>query len=236
MSLDVAAALDAVRAGHEAYEKGDFAGASAAYERALQAGADSAALHYDFGNACYRQGRLGCAALQYEKALRREPGHQDATANLELVRRQGKDAVLLAAEEPFASRVGRRVHPDLAGALLLGGSLLFAAALLARGRMTGVLRVVLLGLALLGVAFAGAGGLFAKAISSYHGPGWAVVTRAEAAVRERPEAGAKVTLELHEGFAVERVAQVGDFVRVELAGGLSGWMEAAALAPVGEGR
>ncbi len=235
MSLDVAAALAAIREGHEAWENADFAGAAAAYERALAVGADSAELHYDLGNACYRAGRLGCASLHYEQALRRAPGHEDATANLELIRRQGKDAVLLAAEEPFASRVGRRVHPDLAGALLLAGSLLFATALLVRGRAHGVLRVVLLAAALLGVALAGAGALFGKAISSYHGPGWAVVIREMAPVRERPEAAAKVTLELHEGFAVERVAQVGDFVRVELSGGLSGWMEAAALAPVGEG-
>ena len=70
--------------GDSAYSKGDYQAAVAAYSAALKEGS-SAELLYNLGNAFYRQGDLGRAVLNYERALRLDPSMSDARANLAFV-------------------------------------------------------------------------------------------------------------------------------------------------------
>ena len=72
----------------EAYE-------SAKYDEAIQLwlGAGnyqdlSAATLYNVGNACYRSGSPGQAALYFRRALARDPGHQEARQNLRFIERK----------------------------------------------------------------------------------------------------------------------------------------------------
>lgn len=69
-----------------AYAADDFAMAAAAYESAITAGATSAPVYYNLGNACYRDGRLGKAVVAYERALKIDPTYSDARFNLQFVR------------------------------------------------------------------------------------------------------------------------------------------------------
>ncbi len=59
------------------------------YEQTLQAleGSDSSQAEYNRGNALARLGRLEEALAAYEKTLEKEPGHQDAIHNRDLVRK-----------------------------------------------------------------------------------------------------------------------------------------------------
>ena len=79
--------------GNQLYQQGDYAGAVDAYEAVVKAGFDSAALHYNLGDAYFKDGKLGRAILEWERALDRAPGDQDALANLELARSLTTDAV-----------------------------------------------------------------------------------------------------------------------------------------------
>jgi tetratricopeptide (TPR) repeat protein len=79
--------------GNQLYQQEDFAGAIEAYEDVLAAGWESAALHYNLGNAYFKTGELGRAILEWERALALEPGDPDALANLELARSLTADAV-----------------------------------------------------------------------------------------------------------------------------------------------
>lgn len=79
--------------GNQLYQEGDFVGAIDAYEAVLAAGFESAALHYNLGNAYFKAGDLGRSILEWERALVRAPGDPDATANLELARSLTADAV-----------------------------------------------------------------------------------------------------------------------------------------------
>ena len=87
-STQEARASDAAMVAKEAYD-------SARYEEAislwLKAGPyDSLAPDtlYNIGNACYRAGSPGHAALYYRRALTREPGHQEARQNLRFIERK----------------------------------------------------------------------------------------------------------------------------------------------------
>ena len=72
------------------YAEEDYEAATATYEDILQGG-ESAAIYYNLGNAYYKQGRLGPAILNYERALLRDPGDEDIQYNLEMARNQTID-------------------------------------------------------------------------------------------------------------------------------------------------
>ena len=232
MSFDRAQATRHALAGNDAYATGDFATAISSYEAALQAGADSTDLWFNLGNAFYRAGQTGRAALAYEKALRRDPGDEQARKNLELVRSQSSRSAVGARPPPFLDRVGARIDPEGASMALLACWVLAFVALVMRLRLRRssaravsalVAGVFLAGSALFGVA--------TWASSRVRDAGWAIVVSA-GDVREAPQPDAKVAFPIDAAVAVRTTAQVGRYVRVELPGGLSGWIEAAAVEPI----
>jgi tetratricopeptide (TPR) repeat protein len=79
--------------GNQLYQQGDYPGAIAAYETVLDSGFESAALHYNLGNAYFKAGDLGRSILQWERARAVAPSDPDVLANLELARSLTADAV-----------------------------------------------------------------------------------------------------------------------------------------------
>ncbi|MGB8931685.1 MAG: SH3 domain-containing protein, partial [Anaeromyxobacteraceae bacterium] len=60
----------------------------------------------------------------------------------------------------------------------------------------------------------------------------AVLVAPSSPVREGPSPALKASFELHEGTRVRILGQAGDFVRVQLDGGLGGWIAARDLEPL----
>ncbi len=79
--------------GNQLNQEADYTGAIEAYEAVLSAGFESADLHYNLGNAYFKEGDLGRSILEWERALVRAPGDPDIGANLELARSLTADAV-----------------------------------------------------------------------------------------------------------------------------------------------
>jgi hypothetical protein len=67
---------------NEAYHAGDFTLAARRYEDLIMEGTQAPEVFYNLGNAYYRLGQLGLAIANYERALRLEPGHVEASDNL----------------------------------------------------------------------------------------------------------------------------------------------------------
>lgn len=74
--------------GNAAFEKGDFPAAVKAYEKAAAKADAGANVYFNLGNAYYRSGQPGKAAVNYERALILAPRHPEAKANLAFLRRQ----------------------------------------------------------------------------------------------------------------------------------------------------
>lgn len=68
-----------------AYSADNFVLAEALYLKAMETGGSSTTLFYNLGNAYYRQGNLGKAIVNYERALKLDPTNADARANLDFV-------------------------------------------------------------------------------------------------------------------------------------------------------
>ena len=69
-----------------AYSADNFTLAEQLYKAAMAAEGTSAPLFYNLGNAYYRQGNLGMALVNYERALKIDPTMNDARVNLEFVK------------------------------------------------------------------------------------------------------------------------------------------------------
>lgn len=90
IGLDVAMAAPTVETaylkGNELYAQGDYEGAVKEYHTILATGAVSGNIYFNLGNAYFKQGDLGQAIANYERASWFSPSDRDLVANLEYVR------------------------------------------------------------------------------------------------------------------------------------------------------
>ncbi len=227
MSLDAELALRQVEAGNQAYRAGDYGGAIARYEAALEAGADGADLWFNLGNALYRAGDHGRAVLAFERTLRRSPGDEGARENLQLIRSQRGEGAPAPAESLLV-RIGSSVDPDAAAALLVvGWSLACVAGVVRRGASAAALRIgatVALGGLLLATLAAGAA---AWATWQVRHDGWAVVVE-PGPVLHAPEPNAPELLVADEGLKVRSDRRIGGYAHVRV-GDRAGWIESTRI-------
>ena len=78
---------------NDLYKNGNFEQSLAVYNQLLSSGYESAALYYNAGNAEFRNGNLGRAILNYERALRLSPSDNDIRNNLEFARSKTTDNI-----------------------------------------------------------------------------------------------------------------------------------------------
>lgn len=83
--IAVASPSETVARADSAYSADDFALATSLYTQALKEEGSSSQLFYNLGNSCYREGNLGMAIVNYERALKLDPTNTDARTNLEFV-------------------------------------------------------------------------------------------------------------------------------------------------------
>ncbi|MBD5226066.1 MAG: tetratricopeptide repeat protein [Bacteroidales bacterium] len=81
-----ATAENLAQMGDSAYSADNFQLAEKLYTDAMAAGGTSSVLFYNLGNSYYRQGNLGKALVNYERALKIDPTNTDARTNLEFVK------------------------------------------------------------------------------------------------------------------------------------------------------
>ena len=75
-------------AANQLYDQEKFSEAKQEYEKLIASGEQTANLFYNLGNAFFRLGAPGLAALNYERALALDPDHPEAALNLRLLRDQ----------------------------------------------------------------------------------------------------------------------------------------------------
>lgn len=223
--------------GNAAYFRGDFAGASRAYDRLIDAGVRDADVYFNAATAHARQGELGHAVLGFERCLwvrasdeGCEQGLRAAQAELgkQTARRAGE--AMVRARPPLSEALVRPFSADVLAALVLALDGLLFGLLFARGRARR--ESVQLGLTIAApltalLLFAAFGGLAIKAGSFDDGPP-AVVLR-ESALREGPDPRAQVRGRALPGQRGTLGLRQGGYVEAALEGGLRGWVKASDL-------
>ncbi len=202
--------------------------AAGVYETIIDGGFGTADVHYNLGNARFKLGEPGRAVLAYERALRVEPGHTDARANLAFVREQLADRQAPLDDGPvtaFLRRLYTAVHVstfDAVASLLFFG--LFAVLIVGvlRGGVSGwSLRAAVTLLAAF-VVVATAAGVRTYSANTVDD---AVVLASELAARTGPGGDFVLEFKIHEGTTVAVEEVRGEWTRVRVGGtDLVGWV------------
>ena len=229
VSLFAQTPQELMQKGNEAYGKSDFVGAANAYNAILNAGYSSADLYYNLGNAYYRQEEYGLAILNYERALRLKPNYRDARQNLQLANTKTEDEISQLPEifivhwarslTSWLSPKGWRVVLLLLLALMAG---LVVVLFLSRDyvwRKRSLIASIVVAL-LLVIALACA--IASSVRANRHNE--AIVTTPMLVVKSSPESGSVDKLILHEGTKVGIDEFLGDWYKIHIADGNTGWV------------
>lgn len=233
-----------------AYREQRYGEAIEAYERLVATGIQNEELFYNLANAYVleyrdasrvgdekrRAGKLGRAILYYERALRLEPGFDDAAYNLQVARdlvaaRFGADKVKDAAREPLWIRAATWLPLSTLAWTFLALDVAFFGILVAvRFLPTGFVRTGLI----VGEVFVGAAGLVAGLLLAGHvhyrdNVRVSVIVADEVVMREGPDPSRREMPTLHAGLRVVILRESDGWYRVRLANHMEGYVPKTAV-------
>jgi tetratricopeptide (TPR) repeat protein len=228
---------DVWKRGNDAYLRGDYPAAVAAYEQLDRQQVVSAELVFNLGDAYYRQGQLGRAIWCWERALALDPDHEDARYNLAQARKledtRVHDKIEGAEREPIWIRAVSQLGAATELWLFVGFYLAFFIALALRlrarrqadpdGREGGHGSGWTALAAILGTAAALAGLLLIGRVAMERMPS-GIVLADQSDVKEGADPNYKTTFQVHAGLRVRLLDRDQDWVRIRLANGLEGWV------------
>lgn len=215
--------------GNVAFQKSDFITAAKCYSKILEAGYANADVYYNLGNAYYRQDEFGQAILNYERALRLKPNFRDAQENLDLANSKIEDEIKALPElfivtwarniTTWFSHTGWRIVILCLLALLGAAVAIFVLSrdyLWRKGALIGGIAVT--GLLLIAIACSIATGVRQNSHNK------AIVTSPLVVVKSSPESNSVDKLILHEGTKVDVEETLGDWHKIHIADGNTGWL------------
>lgn len=215
--------------GNVAFQKSDFVTAAKCYSKILEAGYANADVYYNLGNAYYRQDEFGQAILNYERAIRLKPNFRDAQENLDLANSKIEDEIKALPElfivtwarniTTWFSHTGWRIVILCLLALLGAAVAIFVLSrdyLWRKGALIGGIAVT--GLLLIAIACSIATGVRQNSHNK------AIVTSPLVVVKSSPESNSVDKLILHEGTKVDVEETLGDWHKIHIADGNTGWL------------
>ena len=193
---------------------------------------ESADLYYNIGNTYFKLGDNAHAILNFERALKVDPSHDDAAHNLEIARQltldkidSVPDFILVSWFRNLRQSCGANAWAWITlGLLLVVGVLLTLfrnGASLTLRRVSFILACVALVLAVFTFVFS----LQQKRAVTRQDS--AIVTAPVCSVKSSPADGGNTVFVLHEGTKVRLLDNVGDWTKVEIADGRQGWAPVA---------
>lgn len=217
------------------YDLGRFDEAIARYESLRAAGVVSANLYFNLGNACFKNGNIGRAIINYERARQLTPRDPDIRGNLRFALNESR------ANENVAATGGSAWLEAARDYLTMGEWTLFATVCYWLAALGGIVLLWLPAvrrwlrapvIALAALTLIGGAGMAAKATSE-NGPPAAVVVAKEVQARFAPVedslrhftsyAGQKVWIVGERGSGI---VGFGGWLEVERADGKKGWVPA----------
>ena len=220
--------------GNDAYAKADYPAAIQHYNAVLHAGQQSADLYYNLGNAHYRQEEYGLAILNYERALRLNPRFTEARENLDLANTKTEDEIAPLPEIFLL----QWAHNVVAWFSPTGWRIIFLCLLAVLGALTALFvlrddylwrKWTLIGGSVTAVLLLLSLACTISSSVRYNRHDGAIVTVPMAVVKSSPESGSVDKLILHEGTKVKIDETVGDWHKVRIADGNTGWLPQAEI-------
>jgi tetratricopeptide (TPR) repeat protein len=231
--VDTTQTIVAFDGANKLYEQGRFVDAARSYQQLIDAGAGSATVYFNLGNAFYKAGQIGRSIAAYRQAERLAPRDPNLQFNLNFARKR-----VVSGEPPPRPFLDRMV-----GALTLNEWTALAVAffwvtflLLALGELREASRPMARRYAMvtaMAVLLFSAG--VAGAARQRYRPSDGVVAVPEAVVRSGPLEEAKVLHQFRDGTEVKlldqkRAGEAATWFQVRSSGGQIGWVKDDQLA------
>ena len=210
------------------YQDGDYLEAAENYEKILSTGIRSGAVYYNLGNAYFKQGALGKALLNYERAKRFIPRDEDLFANMQLTQS------MLVEKQPQVEQIWyielfMKLRDSFSGnawfviTVFFFSLFLVSLAVMASFESLRVyfIKNVVYGLIILSISTVF---LVSRVIDEKRNIP-AMVVANEAVVRYSPTYSGSVVFKLHEGVKGQIISEQGDWTQIRLSKGKMGWVE-----------
>jgi tetratricopeptide (TPR) repeat protein len=224
---------EAWKRGNDAYFRGDYTAAIAAYSEIDRQGIVSPDLFVNLGLAYHRQGQLGRAIWAFERAVALDPDAEDARFNLTQIRRQSErravDKIEGAQADPIWVRVVTAMPTSSETWIFLALYLGFFGLLFWRRRADEDARAPLWAAAALFGAGAALFGLLLFGRAMLDRIPFAIVLPDEVPVKEGADPNYRTSFQIHAGLKVRLLERDHEWVRIRLPNGLEGWVRDTAV-------
>lgn len=222
---------DAFNYGNELYRANRYKEAAKEYKNILKQGYVSAEVYFNLGNSYYRMDELAQAILAYERAASLHPQDQDIEHNLKLLNLKTIDRIEPVPELfilQWMRALGTLVSTKNVRTLFLISWIFLFCSLTSLFFVTHALiirigRIILL-LSFIFVCVWG----FMMGIQSIQGTSHneAIITTQTVTAKSSPDAKSVDAFVIHEGLKVRLTDSVADWVKITLADGKVGWINA----------
>lgn len=213
-----------------AYNEGNFEKAATEYEQILLQSLHSAALYYNLANAYFKQGKLGKALLNYNRASRIAPSDEDIRHNQEYAEKMTKDSIEKLPEF-FLSTWLRQVRGAMSctawtilSLVMLVVALTMGLVYLLSQRMS-LRKVGFYTMAIAALLFVVSSAFALSQRNMLINRTEAIVMSSAASVKSSPDRSATELFVLHEGTKVSIGETIDGWAEVRIADGRKGWIE-----------
>jgi len=217
-----------------AYNKGEFKKAIAFYEQIVNNKKHSANLYFNLGNCYYKLGEIGPSIFYYEKALLLNPGDPEIQNNLGYAQNMKLDAIEEMPESTFSRFYNSTIAKlsfDQWAYFAIGLMFLFVLAYVAyyllqgasQKRFSFITSLAAIALCAISVCFAYL--QYQKSISNNP----AIIFSREVVVTSEPNDRSEKIFTLHEGTKVNILEKLGDWQKIKIADGQTGWLPETTL-------
>ncbi len=212
-----------------AYNSGDYEKAISYYQEILDKGKHSAALYYNLGNSYYKLNRIAPSIYYYEKALLLDPTDKEIQNNLAYAQQMTLDDIIPLPETTI-SKLYKSITASLSfdgwSFLAVGFVIIFVLSYIAfyylrystHKRLAFITSICAVILAAISTLIA----LLEYKDFMTHQP--AIVFSEEIGVRTEPNNQSTESFVLHEGTKVNVLEGYGDWKKIELSDGQTGWI------------
>ncbi|MDA3865945.1 MAG: tetratricopeptide repeat protein [Salinivirgaceae bacterium] len=216
-----------------AYSNQQYDKAVMYYQQVLDHGITSADLHYNLGNAWYKQNRTAEAILHYEKALKYNPKHSDARFNLELANNRITDRIT-PPDIPFYEQWYNQLWQSqtlsewTTISIVVFILLVFAVVIFIFTRSI-LTKKILLPVAILMLLLTFSSLHMASKAKSYvENDKNAIVFNYSLNVKSAPSKTGTDLFTIHEGLKIEILNEMGEWTRISIVDGRMGWIPSSA--------
>lgn len=223
-----------IKEANEAYTRSEYSYAIELYEQVLEQGLEASELHYNLGNAYFKNNRLGPAVLHYERALKLDPTNENILHNLQLTRNRLVDRT---DERPklFYERWWQNIYMMQSATgwsitfIILLSLVLSLTAIYLFSRTRGVKRtsfyaaIIILLLTVFSIIFA------QKQYNRLTAGNQAVIMNPRVSVKSSPSQQSPDLFLVHEGTKVYVRSSIGEWIEIGLPDGNVGWVKKETL-------